>query len=94
MEPLKTIAEAAAYLNIPESTLAALVSARRVPFTRPAGTKHIRFAPEHLAEIVAMGEEHVAPVPTRLQVVARTHPPSGPSTPTPPPGPKKPGRVA
>jgi hypothetical protein len=40
-----------------------------------------------LAAIVAAGEEPVATVPTRTQVVQRTHPPSGPQTP--PPGPRE-----
>lgn len=93
-EPLRTIAEAAAFLGIPETTLRDKVTARQVPHTRIG--RHVRFSADHLAEIIAAGEQPVITAPTRLQVVGartgarRTHPPSGPSTPAPPPGPKEP----
>ncbi len=51
---LRTIEEAAAYLNIPAATLRDKVTARRVPFTRIG--RHVRFSPDHLAGIIAAGE--------------------------------------
>jgi excisionase family DNA binding protein len=99
---LRTIKEAAAYLGIPAKTLYALTAARKVPFTRPAGTKHIRFSQEHLDRIVADGDQPVIEPPTRLRLVAaRTpkgkatgpRPPAGPSTPPPPPGPSTPSKA-
>lgn len=92
-EPLRNIEQAAAWLNIPVNTLRDLVSARAVPFTRPGGTRHVRFAQEHLAAIVTSGEVPIVKAPTRLEVVD-THPPAGPSTPPPPPGPKSNGVCA
>lgn len=84
--PLKNIEQAAEWLGIPEKTLRALVEARKVPFTKPGGTRHIRFSDEHLEQIAAMGE--FQPDRTPAGVIRLTHPPAGPSTPTPPPGPK------
>ena len=49
------IAEAAAYLNIPQTTLRDYVTERLVPFTRIG--RHVRFTPEHLAAIIAAGEQ-------------------------------------
>jgi excisionase family DNA binding protein len=49
------IVEAAAYLNIPQTTLRDYVTQRLVPFTRIG--RHIRFTPEHLAAIIAAGEQ-------------------------------------
>lgn len=105
-EGLRSIAEAAEWLGIPVGALQKLVAARRVPFCRPGGTKHIRFAPHHLEQIVAEGEVPVRRVPTRAEVVAiradakpkpapsqpppAPRPPAGPATPGPPAGPKTP----
>lgn len=92
-EPLRDIAEAAVFLKIPRSTLRDMVTAGQVPHTRVG--RHVRFTQEHLDAIVKAGERPVVKAPTRLQVVAarasggRTHPPSGPSTPPPPSGPKE-----
>lgn len=83
---LRNIQAAADWLGIPASTLEKLVTQRKVPFTRPGGTKHIRFSPEHLAAIVAMGEE--LPGKAIAALVRLTHPPAGPVNPTPPAGPK------
>ncbi len=91
MDPLMSIDQAAEVLGIPAKTLAGMVTARTVPHTRIG--KHVRFTDEHLAAIVAAGEEPVAIVPARLQMVRRTHPPSGPTTPPPPPGPPSQDRV-
>jgi excisionase family DNA binding protein len=79
--PLRNITEAALWLDIPKKTLQNLVSARKVPFTRPGNTRHVRFAQEHLDAIVAAGEVPVGRRPA-------THPPAGPSTPPPPSGPR------
>lgn len=61
---LFTIDEAAAVLHVPRSWLRDRVSARLVPHTRLG--RHVRFTPEHLAQIIASGEEspHSTPVPT------------------------------
>lgn len=70
-EGLRNIEQAAAYLGISKKSLYALTAARAVPFSRPAGTKHIRFTQAHLDEIVAAGEQPVIAPPTQLQVAAR-----------------------
>ena len=68
---LRDVEQAAAWLNIPPKTLRNLVSARRVPFTRPAGTKHVRFTQAHLDAIVAVGEEPVVQPSVPLHLVGR-----------------------
>lgn len=52
---LLTIAQAADYLNVPFSWLRDKVTARAVPHTRLG--RHVRFTREHLAAIIAEGEE-------------------------------------
>lgn len=96
--PLRNIAEAAEFLGIPPSTLRDKVTARLVPHTRIG--RHVRFTEEHLAAIIAAGEQPVITVPVRFRLVgtragatpshppASPPPPPGPSTPPPPPGPK------
>jgi excisionase family DNA binding protein len=81
---LKDTRQAAEWLNIPADTLERLVSARLVPHTRIG--KHVRFAQHHLDAIVAAGEEPVQDAVA--PAVMRHSPPSGPSTPTPPSGPR------
>lgn len=54
---LLTIAEAAAYLNVPRTTLRDKVTQRAVPFTRIG--RHVRFTADHLAAIIAAGESPV-----------------------------------
>lgn len=89
-ENLRDVEEAAAYLRISVKTLHKLTAARTVPFTRPGGGRKIAFSQEHLDAIVAAGYQAPIPVPSRLHVVVATHPPSGPTTPPPPTGPKAP----
>lgn len=89
-EGLRNIQDAADWLGIPAKTLQGYVTARTVPFTKVG--RHVRFSQEHLDAIVAAGEQPVVTAPSVLRVVG-THPPAGPSTPAPPPGPKV-GRVA
>lgn len=86
MSPLMNVKQAAAVLNISVSTLQKLVAARKVPFTRVG--RHVRFTSEHIAQIIAMGEEPVASAPLALSLVRRGHPPAGPSTPPSPPRPR------
>lgn len=57
MSPLKTLDEAAAFLRIGKSTLRAAVTARRVPFTYPAGVKVAHFSDEDLADIIRDGRQ-------------------------------------
>lgn len=90
-ESLRNVREAAAYLGISHKTLYAMTAARTVPFTKVG--RHIRFSQAHLDAIVAAGEQQVIEPPSHLRVVTAraavgTHPPAGPSTPPPPPGPK------
>jgi excisionase family DNA binding protein len=84
-EPLRDVEQAAAWLGIPKKTLQSFVTARSVPFTWIG--KHVRFSQDHLDAIVAAGEQPVVEPPSELRIVG-THPPAGPSTPPPPPGPK------
>lgn len=53
MDGLLDIKGMADYLGVPKSWVASKVSAREIPFTFIG--KHVRFAPEHIAEIVAAG---------------------------------------
>lgn len=92
MEALLDIAGLAEKLGVPRTWVRDKVTAREIPFTKIG--RHVRFTEQHFQAIVAAGEEPTATTPTRLQVVQRTHPPSGPETPPPPPGPKKQGRAA
>lgn len=55
MTQLKTIDEAAEWLNVPVGGLRKAVSARKVPFTKIG--KHVRFTQAHLDAIVAAGEQ-------------------------------------
>lgn len=82
VDHLLSIAEAADYLNVPESWLREKVSARKVPFARIG--RHVRFTAMHLHEIVAAGEQPA--LTTRLTARTsgrgiRAHPPrrGGPS---------------
>jgi len=52
---LRTIAEAAEYLNVPYTWLRDKVTARQVPHTRLG--RHVRFTEEHLYQIVVAGEQ-------------------------------------
>lgn len=94
-ESFFTVREAAAILKISPKTLYGLTAARTVPFTKVG--KHIRFSQAHIDAIAKAGEQPVIEPPTQIQIAARrrgrgtgrmTHPPSGPSTPPPPSGPK------
>jgi excisionase family DNA binding protein len=51
---LRTIAEAAEFLNVPYSWLRVRVTERKVPHVRIG--KHVRFTEQHLEKIIAMGE--------------------------------------
>jgi len=54
---LLTIQEAADYLNVPVRWVQDAVQQRRVRCTRIG--KHVRFTPEHLAELIEAGEQPV-----------------------------------
>jgi excisionase family DNA binding protein len=56
-QPLLTIDEAAAYLNVPARWVADAVRQRKVRCTRIG--KHVRFRIEHLEELMAAGEQPV-----------------------------------
>lgn len=56
-QPLMTIDEAAAYLNVPARWVADAVRQRKVRCTRIG--KHVRFRVEQLDELVAAGEQPV-----------------------------------
>lgn len=51
---LRTIAEAADFLNVPYNWLRVKVTELKVPHTRIG--KHVRFTEQHLAEIIGSGE--------------------------------------
>lgn len=57
VDHLLSIAEAADYLNVPESWLREKVTARKVPFARIG--RHVRFTIVHLREIVTAGDQPV-----------------------------------
>jgi excisionase family DNA binding protein len=54
---LMTIPEVAAYLNVPVRWIEDDVQRRRVRHTRIG--KHVRVAPEHVAELIAAGEQPI-----------------------------------
>jgi excisionase family DNA binding protein len=56
---LLTIAEAADYLNVPLGWVRDAVQQRRIRCTRIG--KHVRFTPEHLAELILAGESPLTP---------------------------------
>lgn len=87
MKPLRSVEQTAAVLNISVPKLYKLTAARQVPFTWVG--KSIRFTEDHIAQIIAMGEEPVMAAPPALALVRRGHPPAGPSTPPPPPAPPR-----
>lgn len=60
--PLLTIAEAAAYLNVPKRWVADAVRTHRLRCTRLG--KHVRIRVEHLDELIAAGEQPVLTKPT------------------------------
>lgn len=60
---LLNITEAAEFLNVKPTWLRDKTVARQVPFTKIG--RHVRFTAEHLAEIVAAGEQHIAGAPVR-----------------------------
>ncbi len=99
-EKFYTVKEAAALLRISPKTLYKMTAARAVPFSRPGGTRSIRFSQEHIDQIAADGYQPVIAPPTRLRLVAKgvrrnatgPRPPAGPSTPPPPPGPATPSK--
>lgn len=72
---LLSIPEAAEVLNVPVSWLRDKVTARQVPHTRIG--RHVRFTAEHLAAIVAAGEQQVRarpPVQLRIAPTGRGRP--------------------
>ena len=56
-QPLLSIEEAAAYLNVPVRWVADAVRDRKVRCTKLG--KHVRFRPEHLDELIDAGEQPV-----------------------------------
>lgn len=64
---LLTIAEAAAYLNVPERWVADAVRARRIRCTRIG--KHVRFRPTDLEELIDAGEQPVLDHPSNVVVL-------------------------
>lgn len=56
-DPLLTIDDAAAYLNVPARWVADAVRERKVRCTRIG--KHVRFRVEHLDELIEVGEQPV-----------------------------------
>ncbi len=67
---LMTIPEAAAYLNVSVRWIEDAVQQRRVRHTRIG--KHVRFAPEHVAELIATGERPVT-TPAQVHAVVPMH---------------------
>lgn len=56
-QPLLSIEEAAAYLNVPVRWVADAARDRKVRCTKLG--KHVRFRPEHLDELIDAGEQPV-----------------------------------
>ena len=69
-QPLLSIEEAAAYLNVPVRWVADAVRDRKVRCTKLG--KHVRFRPEHLDELIDAGEQPVTAPAMRPIVIARS----------------------
>jgi excisionase family DNA binding protein len=67
---LMTIPEVAEYLNVPVRWVEDAVQRRRVRHTRIG--KHVRFAPEHVAELIDAGEQPVT-VPAQFHAAVPLH---------------------
>jgi excisionase family DNA binding protein len=66
---LLTIEQAAERLNVGRATLAVWVTRGKVPHTRLADGKHIRFTEEHLTHIIATGEHGMVTPSDEIQAV-------------------------
>lgn len=64
-----TIRQAAQRIGVGFYWLRDAVSARQVPCTRIG--RHVRFTEEHIAAIIAAGDQPVESAPTRIQVPQR-----------------------
>lgn len=64
---LLTIAEAAAYLNVPQRWVSDAVRARRIRCTRIG--KHVRFRPDDLEELIDAGEQPVLDRPSTVALL-------------------------
>lgn len=69
MDPLLTPDELAALLKVPPTWVRDKITARKIPFTKVG--RHVRFAPHHVTQIIANGEEPVAVAPRRDELAAR-----------------------
>lgn len=98
--PLLDKKQLAVYLGVSEEWVDTRVERAEIPFTRlPSGGKGpgklVRFTPEHVAAIVAAGEQPALNGPLAqkpLRLVTGPRPPAGPSTPPPPSGPATPSK--
>lgn len=68
-QPLLSIEEAAAYLNVPTGWVTEAVRERKIRCTRIG--KHVRFRPEHLEEIIEAGEQPVTASTQQLASVPK-----------------------
>lgn len=66
---LLTVAEAAAYLNVPQRWVSDAVRARKIRCTRIG--KHVRFRPADLEELIETGEQPVLEHPPTVAVLRR-----------------------
>ncbi|MFI6332949.1 hypothetical protein ACIBBG_32160 [Micromonospora chersina] len=86
----------AKHLGVSEDWVKVRVKQREIPFTRLPGDKLVRFTPEHVAAILAGGEQPALNGPLanfRPYLVTGPRPPAGPSTPPPPSGPATPSKT-
>jgi hypothetical protein len=99
---LWTIDDLAAWAQVHPQTVREWVAGRSIPFTslasrtadgRPS-TRLVRFAPEHRAAIVAMGERLPVETHAARLLPDATHPPPGAPTAPPPSGPPTPSKEA
>lgn len=69
--PLLDIDQAAQWLGVHRSWVRDKVTARAIPFTFVG--RHVRFAQEHLAAIVAAGEQLPVAAPSAVVIRIPTH---------------------
>lgn len=67
MAPLLSVQQAAEVLNVSVDWVRKKATAREIPFTKIG--RHIRFTPEHIAQIIAAGEQPVLNPPDPLAAV-------------------------
>lgn len=71
VDDLWDMARLAQFLGLHVQTVKERVAARQIPFTRPLGTRSVRFTQQDVDDILAAGRVPAETAPTRDEVAAR-----------------------